>query len=157
VEAVLDTLPGSPAGRATAVELLGPWVAAGSAGAAQRLSALHERGGDLDAAVRVLTPFADNGDPAAAHRITELTYARGDLATLRELADAGDRHAARRIATALFANGDTEGLAREVAANNTDAAARHLIELHRTTTRRGAVNSLDPAGAPDQRDWAPST
>jgi hypothetical protein len=154
LDAVLDHLD-SPEDRATAIDLLTPWVAAGSAGAAHRLSALHERDGDLDAAVRVLGPFAADGDLDAARRITELTYVRGDLATLRDLADAGDRHAAQRIASALFENGDTAGLAREMAADNTDDAARHLIELHRSTTRKGHIHSLAPTGAPDQDDWHP--
>lgn len=144
----------SPEDRHTAIGLLEPWAAAGSAAAAHRLSALHERDGDLDEAAAVLQPLADTGDPAATRRITELTYTRGDLPTLRRLADHGDRHAARRIATALRQNNDTAGLAREVAANNTDDAARHLLELHRSTTK-DKITSLSPAGTPDHPDWRP--
>ncbi len=155
LDAVLEHLS-APADRGTAIELLSPWVAAGSAGAAHRLSVLHERDGDLEEAARVLQPLADHGDPTAAHRITELTYAQGNLATLRTLADAGDRDAARRIAATLFDHRDTTALAREVAAGNTDDAARHLIALYRTTARHDTIHSLDPTGAPDPGDWHPA-
>ncbi len=153
MDAALERLH-DPANRPVAVDLLKPWVDAGSAGAAQRLSALYELDGELDEATRVIEPFAAEGDLDAARRITELAYVRGDIAALRELADSGDRHAAQRLATLLFKNGDVMGLVHEVAANNTDDAARHLLRLHQTSAewRRHAVYSLDPLGVPDIED-----